>query len=355
MTFVGFDLHKRYITACALDASGEIIAEIRHLSTALEAVLAWLGALPGPVTVGLEATLYWEWLATRLAEHEYQVRVAHAFHVTLIWQARAKTDPIDARKLAELLRVNLFPAIWIPDVATRRRRQLLRGRAFLVQQRTRLKNRIHGHLTSENLLAPGADLSGKGGRAWLATAPLSPVLRAQTERLLTLHDAITGEILGLDADVKRAAKGNPLVKRLTTMPGVGLFSALFLQAEIGSIDRFRSSHELAAYAGLVPTTRSSGGKTAHGGLGKANNRGLKWILVEIVVTLKLAPGPVGTYYRHLLRAKGKPKAQAAAARKLCCYLFWMMKKGWTYQEWLQQHVDSQRSEVRPVQRMGAMA
>jgi len=181
------------------------------------------------------------------------------------------------------------------------------------------------------------------------------VLRTQTERLLTLHDALTREIEGLDADVKRAAKGNPIVKPLTTMPGVGSCSALFVQAEIGSIDRFRSSHQLAAYAGLVPTTRSSGGKTAHGGLGKASNRWLKWILVEIVVTLKLAPGPVGTYYRHLLRAKGKPKAQAAAARKLCCYLYWMLKKGWTYEEWLQQHVNSQQSEVRPVQRMGAMA
>jgi hypothetical protein len=60
MTFVGFDLHKRYITACALTETGEILAEIRQLSTSLEAVLTWLGALPGPVTVGLEATLYWE-------------------------------------------------------------------------------------------------------------------------------------------------------------------------------------------------------------------------------------------------------------------------------------------------------
>ena len=205
----------------------------------------------------MEATLYWEWLSTRLAEQGHIVRVAHAFHVKLIWQARAKTDPIDARKLAELLRVNLFPAIWIPDMETRRRRQLLRGRAFLIRERTRLKNRMHGHLTAENLLAPGTDLYGKGGRAWLATAPLSPVLRTQTERLLTLHDAITVEIVGLDADVKRAAKGNPLVKQLTTIPGVGVFSALFVQAEIGAIDRFRSSHELAAYAGLVPTTRSS--------------------------------------------------------------------------------------------------
>ena len=355
MTFVGFDLHKRYITACALDAGGAIIAEIRQLSTALDAVLTWLGALPGPVTVGLEATLSWEWLATRLIEQGYTVRVAHAHAVKLIWQARAKTDPIDARKLAELLRVDLFPAIWIPDLQTRRRRQLLRGRAFLVRERTRLKNRIHGHLLSENLVPPGADLYGKGGRAWLTAAPLSPVLRAQTERLLTLHDALSVEIQGLDGDVKRAAQGNPLVKQLTTMPGVGVFSALFVQAEIGSIDRFRSSHELAAYAGLVPTTRSSGGKTTHGGLGKASNRWLKWILVEIVVTLKLAPGPVGTYYRRLLRAKGKPKAQTAAARKLCCYLYWMLKEGWTYDEWLQQHVNSQRSEVRPVQRMGAMA
>ena len=63
---MGFDLHKRYITACAMDASGAIIAEFRQLSTALEAVLTWLGALPGPVTVGMEATLYWEWLATEL-------------------------------------------------------------------------------------------------------------------------------------------------------------------------------------------------------------------------------------------------------------------------------------------------
>jgi transposase len=354
MTFVGFDLHKRYITACALNAEGDIIAEIRQLSTALEAILAWLDRLPGPITVGVEATLSWEWLSTRLVARQIVVKVAHAFHVKLIWQARAKTDPIDARKLAELLRVNLFPAIWIPDPETRERRQLLRGRAFLVRERTRLKNRIHGHLTSENLVAPGTDLYGKGGRAWLATAPLSPVLRTQTDRLLTLHDALTVEITALDDAVKKAAKGNVVVKQLMSLPGVGTFGALFLQAEIGDIDRFPSSRQFAAYAGLVPTTRSSGGKTAHGGLGAASNRWLKWILIEIVVTMKVAPGPVGAYYRHLLRAKGKPKAQAAAARKLCCYLYWMLKNGWTYHQWLQQHVTTPRSEVRPVQRMGAM-
>jgi transposase len=275
--------------------------------------------------------------------------------VKLIWQARAKTDPADARKLAELLRTNLLPTIWVPDLETRRRRQLLRGRAFLVRERTRVKNRIHGHLAAEDHLCPATDLYGRAGRAWLASVPLSPVLQEQSERLLRIHDVLTQEIRRLDGQVKRAARRDPVARQLATIPGVGVFGALFLHAEIGPVERFRSSRELAAYAGLVPTTRSSGGKTAHGPLAGSSNRWLKWILVEVVQTLKLAPGPVGAYYRRLLRAKGKPKATSAAARKLCCYLYWMLKQGWTYAEWLQQHQMSRRPEVRPTQRLGATA
>ena len=358
MTFVGLDLHKRYITACALDTEGRLLGEVRRMPVSLEALGDFLGALPAPVSVAVEATLYWAWLHERLTGAGYAVSVAHAFQAKLIWQARSKTDPIDARKLAELLRANLLPAIWVPDATTRARRQLLRGRAFLVRQRTQVKNRIHGHLTAENLLCPQTDLYGRAGRAWLGAVVLSPTLRAQVDRLLRLHDYLTGEIRALDEEIKRAARDEPLAALLHTIPGVGVFGALFLLAEIGAVSRFRSSHELAAYAGLVPTTRSSGGKTAHGGVGHASNRWLKWILIEIAQTLKLAPGPVGTYYRHLLRAKGKPKATTAAARKLCCYIYWMLKEGWGYDEWLRQHEGSQtarRSEVRPIQAVGVVA
>ena len=110
---------------------------------------------------------------------------AHTHAVTLV-EARirdplphlAKTDPIDARKLAELLRVDCLPAIWLPDVDARRRRQLLRGRAFLVRQRTQVKNRLHWHLMAVNHCCPTSDLYGKTGRAWLMTVPLSPMLSA---------------------------------------------------------------------------------------------------------------------------------------------------------------------------------
>lgn len=62
----------------------------------------------------MEATLYWEWLAMQLEAEGIAARVAHAFHVKLIWQTGSTTDPIDARKLGELLRVNLLPTIWCP-------------------------------------------------------------------------------------------------------------------------------------------------------------------------------------------------------------------------------------------------
>jgi transposase len=355
MTFVGLDLHKRYLTLCALDAAGTVLGELRRLPVALEPLRDVLGGLPQPVSVAMEATLYWHWLHDHLTAAGSTCHVADARQVKLIWQARSKTDPIDARKLAELLRVKLFPAIWIPDADTQRRRQLLHSRAFLVRLRTQVKNRIHGRLTAENLLFPRSDLYGRAGRTWLATTEFPPSLRAQVDRLLRMHDALTAEIHAMDDEVKRLRRDHPMIERQHTIPGVGLFGALLLVAEIGTIDRFASAHQLAAYAGLVPSTRSSGGKTSHGGVGHSSNRWLKWVLVEVVQTLKQAPGPVGDQYRKLLRPKGKPKATTAAARKLCCYIYWMWKRELTYDQWLLQHDDSRRSEVRPIQPMGAVA
>ncbi|PKQ02992.1 MAG: hypothetical protein CVT72_15955, partial [Alphaproteobacteria bacterium HGW-Alphaproteobacteria-11] len=106
------------------------------------------------------------------------------YQVKLIWQARAKTDPIDARKLADLLRTNLLPVVWVPSLEIRARRKLLRGRAYLVRLRTSVKNRIHGHLTAENCRTEVTDLYGKAGRAWLATVELSEMGRIQVVLLL---------------------------------------------------------------------------------------------------------------------------------------------------------------------------
>lgn len=91
------------------------------------APLLWKQDHPG--SVALKATLHWAWLRDELVARGYSVGAAHAAQVKLITRARFKTEPIDARKLADLLRTDLLPSIWVADPQTRANRKLLRGHA----------------------------------------------------------------------------------------------------------------------------------------------------------------------------------------------------------------------------------
>ena len=122
---------------------------------------------------------------------------------------------------------------------------------------------------------------------------------------------------------------------------------MLLAAEIGHLNRFPSSHHLTSFAGLVPTTRSSGGRTTHGSLPRAGSAWLRWALVETTQTLKMKPGLVRAHFTRLTRKNGNSKATVAAARKLRCHVFWMLKERSTYPEWLQKREHHQLLEVRP--------
>jgi transposase len=353
MYYVGLDLHKRYVTACVIDKDGAVVARERRLGTSIDVLLGWLMPLGAEVAVALEATLYWAWLHDRLAGAGYAVTVAHPQQVKLICAARCKTDPVDALKLAELLRMDLLPAIWIPDAETRSQRKLLRGRAWLVRRRTQVKNRVHAYLAEQNQRIEVTDLFGQAGREWLCTVELPQPVRVQVDLLLELVDVLDRQIVRLDRQVRQAVKASPVAQRLESIPGVGPFAALLMAAEVGPLDRFPTSHHLTSYAGLVASTRSSGDKTRHGSVGPAGSPWLKWILIEAVQTLKRRPGPVRAHYERLLRAKGKQKATVAAARKLCCYVYWMLQRGQSYGEWLAEYERSR--EGRPIHALVSVA
>src|SRR5207247_5243296 len=137
------------------------------------------------------------------------VAVAHPQQVKLICQPGWKTDPVDARKLAELLRTDLLPAIWIPDAATRARRTVLRGRAWVVRTRTRVKARIQAYLAAENERVPVSDLCSRGGRAWLATVALPPEVRQQVDRLAAVVPHLDAQTAEQGRGVRERAPETP--------------------------------------------------------------------------------------------------------------------------------------------------
>ncbi|CDM61249.1 transposase (plasmid) [Rhizobium favelukesii] len=136
---------------------------------------------------------------------------------------------------------------------------------FYVRLRTMTKNRIvtvfDRYPEQTALLKKLGDLFGKAGRIQLAQVKVSEIDRIQIDRGLDFIGDIDVRIKQSEATIRAMTKANTNVKLLKTIPGIGEFFARLIDAEIDDISRFRNPKKLAAYAGLVPSTYSSGGKT----------------------------------------------------------------------------------------------
>src|SRR5262249_56109880 len=114
--------------------------------------------------IALEATYGWEWLADLLEEAGFELHLSHPLRTKAIAAARVKTDAVDARTLAHLLRADLLPEAYIAPRDLRDLRDLLRHRVALTRMRSALKHRVAAIL-AKNGVQPGySDLFGPGGR-----------------------------------------------------------------------------------------------------------------------------------------------------------------------------------------------
>jgi hypothetical protein len=102
---------------------------------------------------------------------------------------------------------------------------------------------------------------------------------------------------------------------LTTLPGVGQFTALVMLAEIGDITRFGSARKLASWAGLTPTVRGSDLTVRHGHISKQGSAWLRWVLNQAAQTANRSPDFNATY-AAIARRRGKKIATIAISRKL---------------------------------------
>jgi transposase len=178
--------------------------------------------------------------------------------------------------LAQLLRADLLPEAWIAPPAVRQLRALLRHRAGMVRLGTQLRNRIHAVAADHGYDRTGSYWTGPG-RGWLAELDLPAVSRNIITDCLAVIDGLAPLIEGLDGELHQHAKADARVKVLTTLPGVGEFTALVILAEIGDITRFPSARKLAAWAGLTPTVRGSDLTVRHGHISKQGSAQQRWV------------------------------------------------------------------------------
>jgi transposase len=333
MLSVGLDHHKRYSQVEALDEKGASRAAAR-IPNELGQIQGFFQSLGEPCRVVLEAGWNWgsmyDWLEG--IENVVEVQLAHPYGVRAIAAAQVKTDRIDARMLGQLLRVGLIPRAYIPGRDTRQLREAVRQRLFLVRMRTMLKNRIHALLDRHHIVPPPvSDLFGKRGRDYLSKVELPGCAQGLLRQDLRLLEILTAEVRETEKVLAQTLKGDRRIELLLTMPGLGRLLATVVAMEIDRIERFPSASKLVAYAGLVPSTYSSGGKTSHGGLMKMSNKWLRWALVEAAwIAVRRDP-----YFRHQfglrVRNKGPKTAIVAVARRMAEIIWHVLSEDRPYE------------------------
>lgn len=327
MRTVALDVHKRFAEVAVHEDGG-----LRRLGRIETAQLRAFAASLGPQDhVVLESTAMTWAIAELLAEHAGRVTVSNPMRTRAIASAKAKTDKIDAKVLAQLGAADFLPEVWAPDKATRALRRRIAHRTSLVRQRTRLRNQIHAVLARNLIDAPFTDVFGQGGRRWLAKLELPAHEREQVDSNLRLHDALDGEVELVERGLAEQALADPRVRRLMTIPGIGAITALALVAVIGDVTRFPSARQLVGYLGLDPRVRQSGEKAArHGHISRAGQAHARGLLIEAAHTAIRSPGPLRAFHARIAARRAKQIAICATARKLAVLAWHLLTKDEDY-------------------------
>jgi transposase len=311
--YVGIDVHRKRSQVAVVAEDGTVQLN-KNTVNGTEPILRLIGDLPAGTPVAFEAAFGWSWLAELLEDYGFEAHLVHPLRCKAIASARLKNDKVDAAILAQLLRADLLPEAWIAPRPVRQLRALLRHRAGLVRLRTQQQNRIHAVVADFGYDRSGSYLSGPG-RGWLAGLELPAVSREIVAGCLAVIDGLAPVTGRIDGELRQHAKADPRVKTLTTLPGVGQFTALVMLAEIGDITRFGSARKLASWAGLTPTVRGSDLTVRHGHISKQGSAWLRWVLNQAAQTAKRSPEFADTY-AAIAQRRGKKIATIAISRKL---------------------------------------
>ncbi len=383
----GLDVHKRFLIAClsVVQADGERRKELRRFSTMTADVLAlqqWLRAA-GCTHIAMESTgVYWKPIY-HLLSGQFEIVLVNAQHMKAV--PGHKTDIKDAEWIADLLQHGLLKGSFIPKPEQQHVRDLTRTRTSLLQERSRLINRIQKVLEDANLKLGSvvSEVMGATGQAILwallngeedpeRLADLAQgTLRSKRERLIAAlqghlqshHRVLLEELLqlirSLDHSIGRldreiAERLRPfeeLIKRLDAIPGLARRAIEVLLAELGwEMDQFPDAEHAASWVGLCPGNHQTGGKRLSGRI-RQGNRWLKTVLVQAAHAAAHTDTYLGEQYRRLSARRGGKRAAVAVAHSILVIAYHMIKTGEPYHEKGSQYfteLDKQRKQGRLV-------
>jgi transposase len=334
MIIIGVDFHPEFQQIAFVDTdTGEL--EERRLDHPDEGEAFYRALVNQGKTlrVGMEASGHGRWFERLMGELQIELWIGDAAEIRTKRVRKQKTDRQDAQLILKLMLKDDFPRIWVPSWENRDLRQLLWHRHRMVQARTRVMNQLQAVALNEGLRCKK--------RLWRTERPrlesfqLAPWASRRRHDLLELLDRLNPTIAELNQAMEQEVEKSPEAQRLASHPGVGPLTAMAFVLIIGKAERFQCGKQVASYLGLVPLEDSSGNRRRLGHITKQGSSILRFLLVEAAqVTVRSLPEWRSRYF-HLTMRRGRKIAKVAMARRLAVCLYWMMRQGWDYQQWVE--------------------
>jgi len=316
--YVGLDVHKHYGLVAAVNAQQEVV--LRPQRVDLVALEGWAQKHLRPTDeIGLEATSNAWYVHDLLQPLVARLVVGDPHQIKLIAAAMVKTDRTDTLTLCRLLAVNMIPPVWVPPQPVRELRALIAHRQRLIQQQTRLKNRLQSGLHRRHIVPPRGGLFTQANHPWWHTLnlPLSEKLGVRQD--LALLDQLAPLIQEVEAELFRLSLTEPWIDQvpyLLQLPGIGLLTAMTILAAIGDVTRFPSAKQLVGYAGLGARVHASGQAFYSGPITKQGRKELRAVLIEAAWIAIRYDAHWRERFDRLAARIGPNKAIVAIARKL---------------------------------------
>src|SRR5436305_664911 len=337
--FIGLDVHKTSISAAVLDPDGKLVMQ-SIFATHAAAILSFIHGLRGTLRVTFEEGTHSTWLYDLLRAQVSEVLVCNPRKNSLL-KSGNKSDQIDSRKLAELLRAGMLSPVYHGQTSTVTVKELGRTYSALTEDSTRVMSRLKALYRSQAIPTEGKKLYTRRRREKWLNELTQAGRRYRAERMFQQLDALQGFRRQPRRDLFLECRKHPATDLLTSIPFLGPIRAALLIARVQTPFRFRGKRQFWAYAGLALETRSSADyRFVEGELRRAkkpvfirglnlnHNHDLKNIFKGAATSASAMPGPFRDFYENLLGKGMEPEmARLTLARKIAAVSLTVWKKG----------------------------
>jgi transposase len=325
--YVGVDVGKAKCRAALMDQKRNIESEF-FFENSKSGIEHLMSVLTCEDRVVMESTgNLWLNIYASLEHKKVKVVLANPMKTKAIACAKVKTDKVDARILAHLLRAGLVAESYVPPADLREIRGLVRHRLSLVKMRTMVKNKVHALTDKYGYRCEFSDMFGKSGLAWLRTLEIGELDRLVLQNHLSHVESINLQIGRVDEAIRRKACLDEDVCLLLSLYGIDVYSALLIRSEIS---RFSDYKKLVSWAGLAPSVHQSGNVEYCGAISKQGSSMLRWVMVESARVAVRYDGRLGDFYERVRSRRGDGKATVAVANKMLKIIWTMLVRREVY-------------------------